>query len=184
MIDELIPHRPPMQLIDAVLGEHSPDTLFARACLNADSPFASSKGVPGCIGLEYLGQTAAAYLSWQQRQSTEESPATRPRPGMLIASQRYRCALGYFPLDVELLVAIRPASPLQATGLVRFTGTIDVVAAGTLQTADCTRQDSTAREDLWQVQQRTRGPAASAFAEGDLSVYLPPAAPHTSGHPQ
>jgi predicted hotdog family 3-hydroxylacyl-ACP dehydratase len=62
-IAELLPHRPPMLLLDAVesVGD---DCLVATVTISADSLFAEPDGVPTHIGLEYMAQACGALAGW------------------------------------------------------------------------------------------------------------------------
>lgn len=162
-LDPLIPHRPPMQLLDAVLGCDNKQ-LLARARLRQVSSFTGALGVPACIGLEYMGQAAAAYFSVAERQIDAPTQVAAPRPGMLIASRSYSCARGFFPVPADLLVSIELTSDFSGaqSGLVKFSGNIRVLPAGTL-------------DGLSSAPQPAEMADSTVFAQGDLSVYLPPA---------
>ena len=57
---ELLPHDPPMVLIDEVVA-WSEDCLEAAVQIGEDSPFASGlEGVPSWAGIEYMAQSIAA----------------------------------------------------------------------------------------------------------------------------
>ena len=62
-IAELLPHRPPMLLLDAVesVGD---DSLVATVTISADSLFVEQDGVPAHIGLEYMAQACGALAGW------------------------------------------------------------------------------------------------------------------------
>jgi len=67
----LIPHRPPMLLINQLLDLNA-SSAQARVLIDSDAPFfVDGLGVPAWIGLEYMGQTSAliagvAYFAPQQ----------------------------------------------------------------------------------------------------------------------
>ena len=63
-IAELLPHRPPMLLLDAVesVGD---DSLVATVTISPESLFAEQDGVPAHIGLEYMAQACGALAGWQ-----------------------------------------------------------------------------------------------------------------------
>lgn len=165
---ELIPHRPPMQLLDRVIASNN-ERLLATTRLTKRAPFCTSDGVPSCMGLEYLGQCAAAFFSVQQM-SLNNKNSVPPTPGMLIASRSYLCQLGYFPPGQHLLFDLTPTSNVGSSGLVKFRGAIYVLP----QTTEAIRQlAATSTEELQNLLASTRD--TEPFAEGDLSVYLPPA---------
>lgn len=118
-VAELVPHRPPMRLIDRVRGwegdflavevDIAPDTAFYRA----------PGGVPAWVGLEYLGQAAAAYFA------LAAADGGAARPGMLVSCRRYASAVAAFPEGVTVVARVRPASAFDGE-VVKFAGEIDV----------------------------------------------------------
>ena len=122
-VADLIPHQPPMRLLDAIV-ESGESHLKATAAIEPGCPFWTADGVHSCIGLEYLGQACAAYFAI----CTPGSADIKPRPGMLIASRTYQCNRAYFPAHRTLAINISPSSKVTATGLVKFTGTLSDLA--------------------------------------------------------
>lgn len=126
-IDALIPHRPPMRLIDAVISANQRE-LLARVSIAPDSPFVRNARVPAAIGLEYMAQAAAAFFALRV------AGAEQPRQGMLIACPRLAASVAFFDVGANLLVRIAPVSrmpaPDSAPGLVKFSGTISRQRSG------------------------------------------------------
>lgn len=120
-IAALVPQQPPMRLLDRVLA-WSASGLDAEVVLNAESPFADGAGVPAWIGLEYLGQAAAAFFTLQA------GAGAVPHAGMLVACRRYRCDLPGFALGSTLTVRVSLASAVHAR-LVKFDGEIRIAEA-------------------------------------------------------
>ncbi|MCE9687947.1 hotdog family protein [Shewanella sp. AS16] len=60
-ITELVPHRQPMVLIDALVS-HSPDSLITETRISKDSAYFDDQlqGVPNYVGIEYMAQSIAA----------------------------------------------------------------------------------------------------------------------------
>jgi predicted hotdog family 3-hydroxylacyl-ACP dehydratase len=65
-VAELVPHRPPMILIDEILdiGEKS---LSARVALTELSPFVEEGKLPALVTLEYMAQSIAAFAGAARR---------------------------------------------------------------------------------------------------------------------
>lgn len=85
-IDRLIPHRPPMRLIDRVV-EIEGDRITALASVPADGPFVAAEGgAPGYIVVEMMAQTVGAWDGWQRRQR-----GGGPEIGFLLGTRRLRC---------------------------------------------------------------------------------------------
>jgi len=161
-MDSLVPHRPPMQLLDRVIAA-SPERLLATTTLTRQAPFSTIVGVPACVGLEYLGQSAAAFFSVRLLFSNAPSKTQIPTPGMLIGSRNYSCEQGFFPLGQTLLIDVAPTTALTAAGLVKFRGAIHSLESDLpLDTNNLSGVEEFLRD-------------AQPFAEGDLSVYLPDA---------
>ncbi len=119
---ELLPHQPPMRLIDRVCG-WADGRVRVQVTTGPDSAFfRPGLGVPVWAGVEYLGQAAAVWFALATRESSVGAPVA-PAPGMLVACRRYESRRGYFPAPAVLTVVAWPVSPMAAS-LVRFAGEI------------------------------------------------------------
>lgn len=60
-LEQVLPHRAPMILIDRLL-EHATDTLLTEVCIGPQSAYfdAASQSVPNYVGIEYMAQSIAA----------------------------------------------------------------------------------------------------------------------------
>ena len=109
-IYDLIPHRPPMLLINKIvsLTQNSSESIVI---INEKTPFyqndylqdkADDKiaGVPSWIGLEYMGQTAALIAGYQLREGL-----TQPHLGFLLGCRNYTAMESVFKNNSELLVS-------------------------------------------------------------------------------
>ncbi|MFT4630811.1 MAG: putative hotdog family 3-hydroxylacyl-ACP dehydratase [Dinoroseobacter sp.] len=99
VILQLIPHRPPMLLINRV---ESLDQTSSSAFVFIDSqaPFYEANlGVPSWIGLEYMGQTAALIAGFQLREGL-----AKPHLGLLLGTRSYTANSTYFTPNTKLLV--------------------------------------------------------------------------------
>lgn len=61
-IDTLIPHRPPMLLVDEVVA-HEGMTVVCRTTIREDMPFVSDGEVPMLVALELFAQSACSLVS-------------------------------------------------------------------------------------------------------------------------
>lgn len=125
----LLPHGPPMRLLEQVL-KFSDESLVARTTIHGQSPFLhDERGVPAWVGLEYLGQAAAAYFALALEQRGDAPP------GMLVTCRRYRCSKPFFAPGWAPTIRVWPTSDVDAR-LVKFEGEIriedDAIAAGEL----------------------------------------------------
>lgn len=124
---ELIPHRPPMLLINR-LETVSGDSSSAVVLIDEESPFfQSGSGVPAWIGLEYMGQTAALIAGYQLREGL-----IKPHLGFLLGCRHYHAHQDYF----------RPATSL----LVNCTQGASV--GESLATFNCTIQETGTKQEL------------------------------------
>lgn len=66
--ESLLPHRPPMLLIDRAL-EANDDTITASAVVHADTIFVENGRLPAHALLEYMAQTMGLWACWQAKQA-------------------------------------------------------------------------------------------------------------------
>lgn len=125
----LIPHRPPMLLIERLLtiGETQ---ASAELDIHAQSHFFEvGYGVPAWVGLEYMGQTAALIAGYQQREGL-----CAPHLGFLLGCRRYETQTGFFGLGKKLTV----------------TATQATVVGESLATFNCTISDAKSKAEIAQ----------------------------------
>ena len=133
--DELLPHRPPMLLLRAVLS-HQPgqtccegwcDETFARACGGA---------VPVAFGLEMIAQAAAVHHGLRQRTIGAYQPARR---GLLLGSRRLTLGSRSLPVGEPLRVTVFDGGQEPGPGgLIRFEGRVEDAAGHLLTSGDAT----------------------------------------------
>lgn len=88
---DLIPHRPPMLLINNVL-EVNDTSSSARVIVDEHASFfEAKKGVPAWIGLEYMGQTAALIAGHQLQLGK-----VGPHLGFLLGTRSFKVSCDYF----------------------------------------------------------------------------------------
>lgn len=88
---ELIPHRPPMLLINKVLSVNETSSSSLVQIDESSSFFEEGHGVPAWIGLEYMGQTAALIAGHQLQQGL-----VAPHLGFLLGTRAYKAECSYF----------------------------------------------------------------------------------------
>ena len=125
-IFELIPHRPPMLLINKIqsLNENASQSIVV---IDSQTPFVQDSGVPSWIGLEYMGQTAAMIAGFQLREGM-----TKPHLGFLLGSRNYSASQSYFTVGTQLLVSCKEAA----------------LVGDSLATFDCTIQDNQSMQEI------------------------------------
>lgn len=98
-VAELLPHRDSMLLLNEAI-EITDISATALVKISADSSFyMDGLGVPACIGLEYMGQTAALIAGLAQRQGQ-----ATPQLGFLLGSRHYQQFLEYFVPNQNLQI--------------------------------------------------------------------------------
>ncbi|MBX3458290.1 MAG: hypothetical protein KF820_08070 [Candidatus Paracaedibacteraceae bacterium] len=65
---DVIPHKPPMALIDRVI-EFTPDSITVSVIITDQSLFFQDGGVPSYVGIEYMAQAVAAWNGLIARQN-------------------------------------------------------------------------------------------------------------------
>lgn len=102
-LEEILPHRPPMILLTALVDY---DAESARCLTHIDeaSPFfdIDLNAVPAYIGIEYMAQAVAAWSGARARQSHGAV-----KPGFLLGTRRYAPSVSLFPHGAELLIEVR-----------------------------------------------------------------------------
>lgn len=89
-IAELLPHQPPMILLDRVI-DCDGESLEAELALTADSPFCVGGRVGAWVGLEYMAQAVGALAGAQARLAGKE-----PRVGLLLGTREYQAQVPFF----------------------------------------------------------------------------------------
>jgi len=112
-IEELLPHRGTMRLLDRVL-EFDGRRIAAECVPRADAWHADARGnMPAWIGIELMAQAIAAHVGLVKR--SEGRPVS---PGVLLGTQRYSATRPVFepgaPLSVTAVLSLRDASGLAA----------------------------------------------------------------------
>ena len=98
-MDDWVPHRGAMSLLDAVeqVTEHG---IAVRVKVPAQGLFASAEGVPAWVGIEYMAQAVAAWSGARARAS-----GGAPRIGFLLGSRRYEAHVPVFATGTELRIS-------------------------------------------------------------------------------
>lgn len=110
---ELVPHAPPMVLLDRVV-DAADEHLTAAVTLRSDSEFCRDGRVGAWVGIEYMAQAVAAWSGWQARQRGEPV-----KVGFLLGTRRYEALRPEFLAGETLLVYVE--REFQAdNGLARF----------------------------------------------------------------
>lgn len=126
-IFDLIPHRPPMLLINSI---EAVDEKCASSIVLIDEQtpfFQADMGVPSWIGLEYMGQTAALIAGYQLREGL-----TQPHLGFLLGCRNYNARQDYFKPSTRLRVACIQAASVGES----------------LVTFNCTIQDNSTQQEI------------------------------------
>jgi predicted hotdog family 3-hydroxylacyl-ACP dehydratase len=100
-LGELVPHRPPMLLLDEVLAFDG-DTATCAVTLREDAMFAEHGRVPAWVALEYCAQCVAAFAGLRAR--AEGRP---PQLGLLVAARDLVLECDFFAAGDRLVVHAR-----------------------------------------------------------------------------
>ena len=96
---ELLPHRPPMLLIDEIIAVDQRSSKAIVYINEQASFYEPGLGVPAWIGIEYMGQTAALIAGYQLKQGLVE-----PHLGFLLGTRHYNSHCDYFSEQSKLLI--------------------------------------------------------------------------------
>lgn len=100
-IAELVPHKPPMLLLDRWLdvGE---DWMETETVIREDAIFLNQNHeVPAWLGIEYMAQTIAAYGGWLARSKGEAV-----KIGFLVGTRQFRCTQEGFKVGTQLRIRV------------------------------------------------------------------------------
>ena len=100
-IAELVPHKPPMLLLDRVVA-HDADGITCEVRIAARSPFVEDGRIPAVVGIEYMAQCVAAFAGLSAR--AEGNP---PRIGFLLGCRELTLATDAFSVGDTLTVEAR-----------------------------------------------------------------------------
>jgi len=100
-IEQVIPHRGAMRLVDKVL-DWNEQRVVVELTVPWDGPFHEARGVPAWIGLEYMAQAIGAWSGCRGRNRGE-----LPRIGFLLGTRRYNAETGHFAPGAVLRVEAR-----------------------------------------------------------------------------
>src|SRR5690606_18531643 len=98
-IEQLIPHRPPMLLLNRVVSLSDNSASAEIDIVPEASFFKPRRGVPAWIGVEYMGQTAALIAGFQLEQGLVE-----PHLGLLLGTRKYSAHTPWFAPGAQLRV--------------------------------------------------------------------------------
>jgi len=101
-IIELVPHRPPMLLLDRVLS-YDGECVVCETVLGHQSPFAERGEVPAVVGIEYMAQTIAAGAGLSAR----EKGAAAGKMGFLLGCRSLSMAVDSFQVGDRLTIEAR-----------------------------------------------------------------------------
>ena len=93
-LDELLPHRPPMVLIDGVESfDAAAMRLVARVTIREGQLFYAEGGVPNWVAIEYMAQAAAALVGYHDKHLAPDLPV---RPGLMLGTRKLDLKLARF----------------------------------------------------------------------------------------
>ncbi len=97
---ELVPHKPPMLLLDEVVAVGD-TSLTARVTLTEASMFVEHGRAPALVAIEYMAQAIAAWAGAARRDKNEP-----PRLGFLLSCREMTLEVDELSVGDELLVTI------------------------------------------------------------------------------
>jgi predicted hotdog family 3-hydroxylacyl-ACP dehydratase len=99
-ICELVPHAPPMILVDEML-DYAPGHARCVVRLRPDSLFVENGRVRALVAVEYMAQSVAAYAGMKSRRHGEP-----PSIGFLLGSRELKLAVDHFRAGDTLVVDV------------------------------------------------------------------------------
>ncbi len=102
---DIIPHKPPMALIDRVV-DFTADSITVTVAITDQSLFFANGGVPSYVGIEYMAQAVAAWNGLMARQNN-----LSPGIGYLLGTRKMKL----------LIETFKEGSYLEIKGYCKFT---------------------------------------------------------------
>lgn len=100
-INELVPHKGPMLLLDKVI-ESGEDHLISQVTIKENMLFCDEHGLPAYVGIELMAQTIAALAGLRAINKGEDI-----KIGMLLGSRNYHCEGTHFPLHSTVKISVK-----------------------------------------------------------------------------
>lgn len=104
-MDDLLPHRAPMQLVDGIKQDGA--AIIVTASITPDNLFAGSDGVPAWVASEMMAQAIAAQTSLQAKLANTGDGV---RGGMLLAVKRFKASQAVMPFGTVLSLTCEAVS--------------------------------------------------------------------------
>ena len=98
-IEELLKHRPPMLLLDKVVG-YDDAGIVASVVISESSLLVTPEGVPGHVAIEYMAQACGAYAG-----AMALDAGTPVKIGFLLGTRMCRVLVPWFRVGDRLLVS-------------------------------------------------------------------------------
>jgi predicted hotdog family 3-hydroxylacyl-ACP dehydratase len=98
-IDALLPHKPPMLLLDSVVG-YDDAAVVTSVAITESSMFLTPRGVPGHVSIEYMAQACGAFVGIVALDT--DQPV---KIGFLLGTRSCRVLLPWFRVGARLLVS-------------------------------------------------------------------------------
>lgn len=98
-IGELLPHQPPMLLLEEFLSCEDA-TLVASVIITESSLFLTPHGVPGHVALEYMAQTCGAYAGVMALKT-----GAPVKIGFLLGTRLCRVMVPWFHVGEQLIIS-------------------------------------------------------------------------------
>jgi predicted hotdog family 3-hydroxylacyl-ACP dehydratase len=101
-IGELIPHGPPMLLLDRIVAFTPEESVTCEVRIREDATFVEDGGVPAVVGIEYMAQSVAAFAGL-----TARADGKGVRIGLLLGCRELTLATDSFAIGDTLTVSVR-----------------------------------------------------------------------------
>lgn len=98
-VTDLLPHAPPMVLLDEIIGWNQGQISVALVIRPGIPFFVDAKGVPAYVGLEYMAQACGVYAGIEGRNLGQPI-----RLGFLLGTRNYHSATDWFRPGQRLVI--------------------------------------------------------------------------------
>jgi predicted hotdog family 3-hydroxylacyl-ACP dehydratase len=99
-IEALLAHRPPMLLLDSVIG-YDDASLLASVIITESSLLLGTHGVPGHVAIEYMAQACGAFAG-----AIALDSGTAVKIGFLLGTRMCKVSVPWFRIGDRLLISV------------------------------------------------------------------------------
>lgn len=100
-IENLLPHRGPMLLVDRLVSDDA-EGVRVEAVVRRGAPFVEDRGLPSWASIELMAQAVGTWAGLRRLEANDSI-----RLGFLLGTRRFEASVSHFPVGAVLEIAAR-----------------------------------------------------------------------------